>query len=113
MKSAQFEGMKQHGVAESARWTRAEDYVEALVRRRTFRRSARTRQRSEPESPRLLLSTAPFLVLIGLLGLMAVAIMIAAIPGSQPMPRLAKAAPRQDGIAAKGWLQEARKDFHS
>lgn len=105
--------MKQHGVAESARWTRAEDYVEALARKRTSRRSVRTRQRSEPESPRLLLSTVPFLVLIGLLGLMAVAIMIAAFPGSQPQPRVFKAAPRQEGVAARGWLEEAQKDFHS
>ena len=98
--------MKQHGVADSPRWTHPEAYVEALAR------ASRSRQRTEPEAPRMLLSTLPFMMLIALLGLLAVAIMIMAFPGSRREPRPVQAAAKQEGVAAKGWLQEAAKDFH-
>lgn len=106
--------MKRQGVTESpaGRWTRAEDYLEMLARKRSFRRARRTRGRSEPESPRLLLSTLPFLALIGLLGVLAVAIMVAAFPGTQPPEKPAQAAAKEQGVAPKGWLQEAQRDFH-
>lgn len=91
-------------------WTRTDDYLGALARRRAARRQRQPKPRSQPETPRALLSTIPFLVLITALGLLAVAIMIAAYPGSQPQPH-PQPAPRQQGIAAKGWFQEAEKEF--
>jgi hypothetical protein len=96
--------------SESLSWTRAEDYLGAMARRRTERRKREPKPRTQPESPRLLLSTLPFLVLIAAMAVLAVAIMIAAFPGTQPQPR-PQTAQHQQGVAAKGWFQEAKKQF--
>lgn len=106
--------MKKQRTAESPaeRWTRPGDYVEALARKRTARRRRAAKGRTEPEVPRLLLSTLPFLALMVLLAVLAVAIMVIAYPGSQPQPRAAKTPEREQGVAARGWFQEAQKQFH-
>ncbi|MBV9463290.1 MAG: hypothetical protein JO317_03580 [Verrucomicrobiae bacterium] len=93
-------------------WTRPETYLGQLARKRTYRRSREGRGRTQPESPRLLLSTMPFLALIGLLAILAVAIMIAAFPGNQPGPKAKTGAQREPGVAQKGWFQEAQKEMH-
>lgn len=93
-------------------WTKPETYIGALARKRRFRRARGEKQRTEPESPRALLSTVPFLALIGLLAILAVAIMILAFPGSQPQPRPRPPAPQEKGVAQRGWFQEAEKEFH-
>jgi hypothetical protein len=95
---------------EPRRWTRANDYLGVMARRRTARRKREHRPRTQPEAPRLLLSTIPFLVLIGALAILAVAIMVMAWPGNQPQPRH-QLAQRERGIAPKGWFQEAEKEF--
>ena len=106
--------MKREGLTESpeGKWTRPEDYLSAMARKRTFRR---TRRRpggpSDLDSQRLLLSTVPFVALLGLLGVLAVAIMIIAFPGSQPQPKPAQLAQREQGVAPKGWFQEAQREF--
>lgn len=97
--------------SESRRWTQVDDYVEALARRRTARRQREPIRRSQPETPRPWLSTVPFLTLIVLLGVLAVGIMIAAFPGNQPQHRQSVLA-HQQGVANKGWLQEAERDMH-
>ena len=105
-------------MAESApvRWTRAEDYLAGFGRGRGARqrRADARRPRTQPEAPRMLLSTVPFVVLIAVMGLLAVAIMIMAYPGSQPLPKAAPQAPQQHelGVARQGWLEDAQKDFH-
>ena len=96
---------------ESERWTSADDYIGALARRRTERKKREPRlERTQPEAPRLLLSTVPFLALLAALAVLAVAIMAVAWPGSQPKP-LAHPIPHQQGVAAQGWMQEAEKEF--
>ena len=95
---------------ETRRWTRSDDYLGAMARRRTERRKREGGSRTQPESPRLLLSTIPFLALIAALAILAVGIMILAWPGSQPQA-VQKQAEREQGVAAKGWFQEAQKDF--
>ncbi len=95
---------------EPRRWTRADDYLGAMARRRTARRKREGASRTQPESPRLLLSTIPFLALIAALAILAVAIMVIAWPGSQPQPKR-QLAQREQGVAPKGWFQEASKDF--
>jgi hypothetical protein len=93
-------------------WTRVEDYFIALARRRAARRSRTPKPRTEPEAPRFLLSTLPFLTLIAGLAVLAVAIAIAAWPGGQPELRnQAQPQPREIGTAPKGWFQEAQKEF--
>ena len=96
---------------ESLNWTRVEDYLGAMARRRTERRRLEPKPRTQPEAPRLLLSTLPFLVLIAAMAMLAVGIMIIAFPGTQPQPHPRLAA-HQQGVAAKGWFQEAQKQFH-
>lgn len=93
-------------------WTKAETYIGLLARKRSFRHRRRPKARTQPESPRLLLSTVPFLALIGLLAILAVAIMIIAFPGNQPAPKEKAAAQREEGVAQRGWFQEAQKEMH-
>ena len=104
--------MKHNGVAESPKWTRPEAYVEALARQRHSRRTSRARLRTQPETPRLLLSTVPFVAIIGFLAILGFAIMMMAMPTAHSPHRPERQVARQEGVAARGWLQEARKDFH-
>jgi hypothetical protein len=106
--------MKRLGLTESHadKWTRADDYIGAMARKRSFRRGRRQSDRTQPESPRMLLSTLPFLALLALLGVLAVAIMVIAFPGAQPQEKPQQLAQREQGVAGKGWFQEAQKDFH-
>lgn len=106
--------MPKHDLVESnefRRWTRPDAYVAALARRRTARKAHSSKPRTEPEKPRLLLSTLPFVAVLIALGVLAAAIMIVAWPGNQPQPRK-PVAQHEPGIAAKGWLQDAERDFH-
>lgn len=93
-------------------WTSADDYVEALARKRTARRSRVAKPRTQPESPRFSLSTLPFLALLAALLVLCVAIAVAAWPGSQPEPRAPQLVAREQGTAPRGWLQEAEKEMH-
>ena len=104
--------MKKQGLASPReRWTRIDDYVAPLLRLARSRSQRRIKPRTEPEAPRLLLSTLPFLALIAALAVLAVAIMIAAWPGSQPRPQI-RPAQHEQGYAPKGWFQKAQKEFH-
>lgn len=98
--------------AAGSSWTRPDAYLGAMARKRSFRRRNADRQRTQPERPRLLLSTVPFLALIGLLGILAVAIMIVAFPGNQPQQELKQAVQKEQGVADRGWFQEAQKEMH-
>ena len=106
--------MKRDGLTESPadRWTRPEDYLGAMARKRGFRRSRRANDRTEPESPQMFLSTVPFLALMALLAVLTVGIVIAAFPGAQPPPGPQRVAQKEMGVASKGWFQEAQKEFH-
>ena len=93
-------------------WTRIEDYLRPLQRRSTHR--LRTlRPRTQPEKPALLLTTLPFVALLGAMILLTAAIVVIAWPPSQP--QIAAPVPvkvPELGTAPKGWLQEAQKQFH-
>lgn len=95
---------------EPRRWTRADDYIGAMARRRTARRRLQNGPRTEPERPRLLLSTIPFIALIAALAIMTVAIVAVAWPGNRPSPAR-KVVQHEQGVANRGWFQEAEKDF--
>lgn len=92
-------------------WTRLDAYFAALARRRTARRSRDPGPRTQPEAPRFLLSTLPFLTLIAGLAVLAVAIAVAAWPGRQGPPKR-EVAVHELGTAEKGWFQEAEKNMH-
>ena len=106
--------MSRDGLTESPadKWTRPEDYLGAMARKRGFRRGRRAKDRTEPESPRMFLSTVPFLALIALLAVLTVGIAITAYPGTQPPPKPQQVAHKELGFAPKGWFQEAQEQFH-
>jgi hypothetical protein len=92
-------------------WTRPDEYLGALARRRTARKAREPKPRTQPEAPRFALSTLPFLLLmIGLL-VVTIAVAIAAWPGSAPQPR-PQAERHELGTAPKGWFQKAEREFH-
>jgi hypothetical protein len=91
-------------------WTEPAAYIESLARRRTFRRSRGEKPRTQPEPPRVLLSTAPFIALLALLAVVTIGIMVLAFPGSQPHSQPKQVA-REKGVAQRGWLHEAEKEF--
>lgn len=93
-----------------ARWTRADDYVAALARKRSARRG-RSARVGEADPPRSLLGALPFLALIMLLGVLAVAIMVLAFPGTQPQHRSGRPDSHEIGVANRGWFQEAQRQF--
>ena len=93
-------------------WTRPEDYFAALARRRTARKAREPKPRMQSETPRFLLSTLPFILLFVALAVITIGIVVTAWPGNQPQPRPKVAAEREQGVAAKGWFQEAQKEFH-
>lgn len=94
-------------------WTKPEDYVGAMVRNREFRRARREPPRTQPQRPRLLLSTLPFLALIAMLALLAVSMLIAAFPAHRAAAAAKPAAPaHEQGVAPRGWLQAAQRDMH-
>ena len=93
-------------------WTKPEDYLGAMARKRSFRRARREQPRTEPDRPRLLLSTVPFFALIAFLAVLAVAIMILAFPGSQPITKAKVIAAKEQGVAERGWFEEAQKEMH-
>lgn len=96
---------------ESSKWTRPDDYISAMARHRTERRKREPSvKRTQPEAPRLMLSTLPFFAVLAALAVLAVAIMITAWPGSQPQPR-SHPTEHQQGVAPKGWFQEAQKEM--
>lgn len=95
-----------------ASWTRPDDYLEALARKRTYRRAREGKPPRQPEAPRPWLSTVPFVALFALLAVLAVAIMIAAFPGNQPRPKPQQPAAREQGFAERGWFQQAQKEMH-
>lgn len=92
-------------------WTRPDAYVLALAQKRRFRRASAEPTRTQPEKPRLLLSTVPFLLVLGLLAILAIGIMIIAYPGNQPQPKLREIAAHERGVAERGWFQEAQREM--
>jgi hypothetical protein len=94
------------------RWVRPEDYVEALARRRTARlaREGGPQRRTQPEAPRFSLSTLPFVALFTGLAVLTIAIFLIALPGSAPRAER-QPEPKAVGTAAKGWFQEAEREF--
>ena len=94
-------------------WTRPEEYLGAMARRRTARKAREpgSAPRTQPEAPRFLLSTLPFVALIGALVVLAAAIMIAALPGQRAAGAKGEAQAAERGTAAKGWFQKAEREF--
>ena len=83
-----------------------------MARKRSFRRAREPKLRTQPERPRLLLSTLPFLALLSMLAVLAVGIMVIAFPGTQPQIREPTPAAKEQGVAQRGWFEKAEREFH-
>ena len=96
---------------EARPWTRIDEYIASLARIRSARRAHSFTPRTQPEEPRFILSTLPFLLLMAALLVIGIAIFLAAWPGGRPQP-----APKPDveeqGVAKRGWLEDAEREFH-
>jgi hypothetical protein len=97
--------------ANARRWTRIDTYLEALARRGTARRRRRISARTEPEAPRLMLSTLPFVATMIVLVILVILIAVAAWPPAQPEFR-PKPQQHELGTAPRGWFQNAQREFH-
>lgn len=98
-------------------WTGIDSYLRSLHRRRLVIRGRRqsARPAQDPEPPRLLLGTLPFLLLSAGLAVVAGAIILMARPGamraSVPVKTVERVPPHELGTAPPGWFDEAKKEF--
>lgn len=86
-------------------WTRLEDYLDLgrLWRRAGRRHRRRMHPRTEPSAPGLLsLGMLPFVLLFAAMALLAILVIIAAVPGKHYPIR--PAPPPELGTAPPGWL---------
>jgi hypothetical protein len=90
-------------------WTRPDAYIGALARKRSYRRA---REGESSATPRQGFSTVPLAVILAILAILVVAIMVVAFPGNQSPPRQKPHAVHEQGVAPRGWFQEAQKQFH-
>jgi hypothetical protein len=93
-------------------WTRPDAYIGALARKRSYRKAREDKPRTQPEAPRAWLSTVPFAIILAFLAVLAIAIIFVAFPGTQPPPKAAEVGPHEQGVASRGWFQEAQKEMH-
>ncbi len=92
-------------------WTRPDAYIGAMARKRSYRKAREAMPRTQPAAPRPWLSTVPFAAILAVLAILAAAIIFVAFPGAQPAPRPKPATAREQGVAQRGWFQEAQKEM--
>ena len=93
-------------------WTRVDDYVVALARRRTARHQRERRRdggRFELDGPTPTLGTIPFLVMMAAFALLVIAIAGMAWPQKHDQPKPAKP---EIGTAQPGWLEKAEREMN-
>ena len=93
-------------------WTQPDDYVAALARKRTARKSRDPNPRNQHEASRFPVHMLPFIALMVVLAVLAVATILIAFPGNQPELKPKQVASHEQGYAPKGWMKEAEKEFH-
>lgn len=98
--------------APGASWTRADAYIGAMARKRSFRRAREDKPRTQPVAPHAWLSTIPFAALLVVLAIMAAATILVAFPGQHSPQKPREAQVREQGVAQRGWFQDAQKQFH-
>ena len=98
--------------APESSWTRPDAYVGAMARKRSYRKAREDKPRTQPVSPQAWLSTVPFAAILAALAVLAIAIILVAFPGSQPPSKPKPPPVHEQGVAARGWLQEAQKEMH-
>lgn len=93
-------------------WTRIDEYVVGLARLRSARRrSLAIKPRTQPENPRFMLTTLPFMALMGGLLVLAAAVIFSAWPGDDQPPSRPAVEAREQGVAPRGWFADAEREF--
>lgn len=98
-------------VAKPHDWTRLDQYLDLqrLRRRAGARYRSRNQPRTQPAEPRFSLGMLPFMLLMAGFGLLAVMIIIAAVPG-KPQPRRATPPPVAEAQTEQIiWFEKARQ----
>lgn len=98
--------------APGSSWTRPDDYIGAMARKRSFRRAREGEPRNLRITSRNGFATVPLAAILAVLAVLAVAIMAIAFPGSQPAPKARPNAAHEQGVAQRGWFQDAQKEMH-
>ena len=104
------DGLDERRTGGKTGWTRVDDYVVALARRRTARQQRESRRggRFEMDVPRPTIGMVPFLIMMAAFALLAVAIAAMAWPrqhADRPKPTA-----RVLGTAPPGWIDRALQD---
>ena len=107
-----MKGKEKIASAPGSSWTKPDVYIGAMARKRSYRRAREPKPRTQPIAPRAWLSTVPFVAVLAVLAVLVVAIVIVAFPGSQPAPKADQAPVHEQGVAARGWFQDAQKEMH-
>lgn len=81
-----------------------------LWRRSAARTRRRLHPRTEPERPRFLLGTFPFLLLILALMVVAVTIILSAVPGRSYRTTESESRQPEAGTAPPGWLSNSLEE---
>lgn len=97
------------GRASGSSWTTPDDYIGAMARKRGYRRA---REHRRPITPRAGFATVPLAAILAILAVVVVAVVIIAFPGNQPSPKAKQVTVREQGVAPRGWFQEAQKEMH-
>src|SRR3954468_3407763 len=91
-------------------WTQPDDYVAALARKRTARKSRDPNPKNQHEASRFPVHMLPFVALMIVLAVLVIATILTAFPGSQPELKPNQTASHEQGYAPRGWLKEAEKE---
>jgi len=93
-------------------WTQPDDYVVALARKRTARKARDPDPKDQHEASRFPVHMLPFVALMIVLAVLAIATFLTVFTESRPEPKAKQLASHERGYAPKGWLKEAEKEFH-
>lgn len=93
-------------------WTQPDEYVAALARKRTARKSRRPDPKNQHEASRFPIHMLPFVALMLMFAILVIATVLIAFPGNPPTPKPRQLAGHEKGYAPKGWLEEAERQFH-
>ena len=105
------DGLDERAAGSRTGWTRVDDYLVALARRRTARhkREGRQRSRMDEDGPTPTLGTIPFLIIMAAFAVLVIAIAGLAWPQKHDHP---KAAGHEMGTAPAGWFEKAKREMN-
>ena len=92
-------------------WTRPDEYVAALARKRTARKSRDPNPKDQHEASRFPVHMLPFVALMIVLAVLAIATILTAFPGSQPQLKPKRPRATNGATPPRAGCKEAEKEF--